>query len=389
MMDLLPRYQTRLARRFGISRNHAGSPCKISALLWITILLVPMVSDVSRADSPANTSLESLTESWKQREGLVKTAQLKFKSQHLIGKESHLDSTSIAIASKVVRPDGGLSGKRYPDHEVSAYVSISVELDGDKIRITEAGPRWEDRALRLVKTERVDLFDGDIYSRYIGVAEATDRVFKIAFLSNAKAKTVDDVGLVFPHMLPLIQAVRPVNKRFEGGRVGAWRVLAQTENIDAVQCVALVANSGKLSQRMWFDPTNFNSLVRWEVDFDTAPLIRSDINYRADGPDRFIPQSWSTTRFNPGTGEVADKYTISRSTCTLNEVIAPQVFQPAYPAGTLVTETTRPDITEQYVQLENGKRRIVTREETASGAPYTELIRTESGKAVGRPPASR
>ncbi len=372
-----------IARRVPLIARRAPLVLLVSLSCSLRIPLVIAQEIPAREDAPSEErrTLASLTDVWKQREAGIQTAHVEYVNRQVIGRGSKKGWSGLPDASQT-----------FPSEDVEAEVRMSLVIDEENFRFTVSGLQWDNRAEKMVDTMQVIAFDGQAYTLYNGVPDATDRVYKLAFVYGSKEKSIQEMGLVLPHYLPLFQAFRPAHDRFRGGRVGEWNVLYQRQLLGEIPCVVLESKAGPLVQQLWLDPDNDCSAVQWYVEMGGKAGLHSKIEYGLDGPERFIPQAWSTTRVDTNSGELAESHDVTLESCILNEPVDPKVFRMEFPAGTLVTaygkteypkpENVNPDPPLKFIARENGEQRVITPAETLSGAKYSQLVTTESGHAA-------
>lgn len=138
-------------------------------------------------------------------------------------------------------------------------------------------------------------------------------------------------------------------------------------------------DAGQNQRRLVVDPSLGFSVVRLSVtDVAGRTDYQYEIRYQRSALGPFVPAGWTYSVFAPDGSLKTDKSSVVTQ-FELNPNLPDEVFTLEFPVGTVVqNEATN----EQYIQLAEGRKRLVTQAERDASIPYSTALRTESGKGT-------
>ncbi len=123
-------------------------------------------------------------------------------------------------------------------------------------------------------------------------------------------------------------------------------------------------------------------VLRYSEYVDGLPgrlYAQLDVWYQPDAEFGAVPARWRTAFFEGAAGKTGKSFEGRTLEYVFNEPIPSEEFTLPFPVGTLV-ENERTG--ERWIELGEGRRRIITEAESRRGATYDELISTEATSAA-------
>jgi hypothetical protein len=122
----------------------------------------------------------------------------------------------------------------------------------------------------------------------------------------------------------------------------------------------------------WVDIERRSSIVRFIEKFQDKATVEINIEHQEEPDIGWIPSAWNAAFVN---GQFSIRSRLLKR--EINPDLSKADFELTFPAGTIVFDR---DLGYRELRLENGKTRIITREESAGGFKYNDLFTTESGE---------
>lgn len=320
----------------------------------------------AQADSVRPKTMSDLQALWQRREQEVQSARVRYQVRQMLASGSKVGFSG--------RPD---NARRLPATEVRTEVDLRLTISDGCFRFSMLGPQWDNRAEALVDAERLLVCDGEQYTLYDGVPTADDRAYRLGFVYKYGEKSLQEMGLLLPYHVPLFHSLRPAHARFAGGRSGEWSLTDEGAEIAEYACLVIQSTQMGLVQKMWLDLTRHGALRKWTVDYNSRPVVVTEVEYDADGVAQFLPRRWSTLRYQTNADELAETWDAELVEAALNEPVGADEFRVDFGPGALVTEYDAPNSASKDLVRAGGQRRPIAPEEIAANATYTQLANSD------------
>lgn len=352
-----------------------GKPGRVVVGVCLCVLVGPVSDGPVFAGS--EITIEKIFQAWKKREEAVRTIHFSWAETRTHGKGSLPNMDSMARVG--ARPAPDFKPKITPPEDVTHQIKAAVSIEGDLMRFTVDGPRWEADVEDFVHLEYTSVFDGTYNKAFLTEPKGSTPfpdIHKTGFLAEKKCN--DDV--VDYHLWPVIftwRAAHPTMGRFKAGE---WQMTREKSVVDQRPCVVLRKSQDGVTETCFVDVERNYSILRYHMAAPNNPVhLQLTISYKNDERHGWVPSQWTVNSQLPRGGLDESTVTIVRS-YEINATIKLGTFQFEFPRGTQVTDYTQKPIG-SFIALGGGRQRAITDEERLRGATYKDLMETETGMA--------
>lgn len=310
-------------------------------------------------------SLDKIFEIWKQRQDSTRTFDFQWEDVRMYAKGS------MPV----------FKGEAQPSMDIMQNGRMSIQVDGDRMRVWSNMPPWNPQSGKFVPREHLSVFDGE-----------DEKVFYDKADPGVQATVTNKAGIigiyqynqdvVDYHLWPLLLTYRPLYQHMGRLKKNEWEMTGERGVVGERDCLILRKKKPLTTEKCWVDFERDCIIARYE--YITNFRFQIDISYEDTHGLGWLPASWKTTHHLPeGTLQESSRSKITGY--TINRPLPEEWFHFEFPVGTDVTDHKSKI---EYIVREGGHKRLVTEEERMRSATYEQLLATESGQA-GLPSRSR
>jgi hypothetical protein len=342
------------------------------------LLVVCIVSGVmpSVVNGEPPITVETVKQAWKIRQERVRTLRFRWIDRETTGKGSISRLYAMAGFKAHDYEEIGLRpGAVVPPEDSTSEISCYGCMDKEKMRVERDNREWAPRENSFVTLPIVSTFDGDrgtcLWTKGgIGIPHPQ------AHISPGSRGHTQGGALA-----TLILAYRPFSKQVCSIETEALKLTGRKVVIEGRTCHELEYESrGNLKSIITVDPAMDYSIVSVRTIIEGNLRGRRNIQYRRDAKGEWVPIRWDVSSFSyDGKLDLSIHATVTLA--EINPEVGPKEFVVEFPPGTRVSDESNPQVWNEYILKEDGRKRAIDRGEI--GANREQLLSTETGEAWG------
>jgi len=339
--------------------------CKANHLLFCIVFGLQAFGFLGKTNAQNQPTLEKIVETWKQRQEHTRTFDFQWEEERTYAKGS------MPV----------FKGEAQPSTDVTQNGRLSLQVDGDRMRVSSNVPPWNPQSGKFVPREHMSVFDGKDEKMFYDQADPSIQ----ATVTN-KAGVIGihqyNQDVVDYHLWPILLAYRPLHRDMGRFKQNEWEMTGERGVAQGRDCLILQKKRRSITERCWVDCERNCTVARYE--FIANYRFQVVISYNNVPDHGWVPASWKTMEYLPN-GTLQESSRSEVTGYTINKPLPENWFNFDFPAGTEVTDYKGKI---EYIARESGGKRLITEEERKRGATYDQMLTTESGQA-GLPPDSR
>ena len=254
------------------------------------------------------------------------------------------------------------------ENEATDFMYSVMLQNSEHLRIERMSKQFDSERKQNVTENYVTTFDAKTARSYYGWSAVDNRKYPTGFVSF-KPSDWDNY-----HVLPILMAVRPVNKQFSPINECKYTVVAKPVVINGRELLELrpeKPDDGKKIPRYiyYVDPDKDFVITRVAKNLDEQKLWQLDLSHRQHVESGcWLPDSWKLNDYSVNSSAV-----VKNIKAELNTEFAINQFNFEFPKHTLITDRTFTDPL-VYILCEDGRKRIVSSEERNGGIKYLDYV---------------
>jgi hypothetical protein len=242
-------------------------------------------------------------------------------------------------------------------------VKYALSGDGDKLRLTRKGIRYDPYPKDFIQTDIVRVFNG-----------RENRQLNRGAITEGRPDGRIDTNRVFDasdwNLQPPVWSFRPATPAFGQMDLDTWVVTGRRETINGVSCDVLerptMPPGGE--HLIYITDSGDRRIVRREYYAHKVPIVQITVTY-AESPFGLVCDSWTIVE-RLANGALQQTIAVPKVTLKINESLDPAHFELEFGPGTIIRYRQTKDLA---IVRDDGTLRPVTRGELASGQTWDEL----------------
>ncbi len=337
-------------------------PRKAKRVLLCAVFAILASGSLQKTHAEGPPTLEKIIATWKQRQDNTRTFDFQW--------------DEVRTYTKGSMPV--MEGSAGPPEDVTQNNRLSLQVDGDMMRVWRNAPRWNGK---FVPRDSMSVFDGKDAKVFYDQADPAVQgmaTYRVGFIGIHQYN--EDV--VDYDLWPILLTYRAIHRDMGRFKQDEWDMTEERGVADGRDCLILRKKGAPIVERCWVDFERDCTVVRYE--FITNYRFQVDVSYKdvpGLGP---VPASWQTVEYPPS-GVLQQSNKAEVTGYTINKPLPDDWFHFEFPVGTDVVDHKNKT---EYIVRKDGGKRLITEVERLRGATYEQLVATESGQA-GLPPSSR
>ena len=299
-----------------------------------------------------------LQESQPQPEGNVTIAEIK-----TAWAETEAKTTTCRFKWTESRQTG--------DNEATNHFYKLLLQNSDHLRIEKVHRRNGTIERPSLRNTYVTTYDAKTAKTYAGKGSTYGRKHRTGFVSFQPS------GWDNYHVLPILMAVRPINKHFSPISEFEYSVVADPIEIEGRELLELRPAKSDVGFHYiyYVDPLKNFAISRVVKNSSVRKQWQLDLSHRkVDESGCWLPDSWKLTDDSSNLKTVVEKVDGE-----LNTDFADDQFDFEFPAHTLITDRTFADPL-VYILCDDGRKLVMSPEERKEGIAYLDYVAAAQSK---------
>lgn len=321
--------------------------------IMIVVQLFCCVGAVDAAPLPPD-----ILQALKMREQKLKSGRIEWKAQQR-ARPDPPEHPERATAPLVIPEFASLDAAR------------EFTWNGDQMSYKWKRQGFQPETSNIIAIEGASVCGGQTGSRAIMSQELTEYPLGTV-IKGTQLESLEDIDLI-----PILLWCRPLNSGCSGIDPKTTEILPQRVKVSGRECIVLSRARGRVTDKWYVDPANEHNALKYEVAHGDEAPTQIEISYRLDETGLSVPSEWKIV-WNPSSGWTSSSTSANVTRWAGRDSVNPADFELVFPYGTMVHDR---NTGAEYLVVDGGKQRIVTRDEWRRGATYRQMLSTESGLA--------